>query len=885
MDHTDLTCRDERRRQMVRNQANQDGGLNGIDYIEIIEGSHQRQLCVHFFGGVPDTLLPANVRITGGERVRDIEVLKVAPHRSHDPEHEDCLRVTVDQAGDFSCYKLCLYELNEQGFRTNHFLRGFDPRYACAEFSFKGECPSDFDCQGEIACPPAARELTEINYLAKDYASFRQLLLDRLALLMPDWRERHVPDIGIALVEVLAYVGDYLSYYQDAVATEAYLDTARRRISVRRHARLVDYFVHEGCNARAWVCIETGDDGALDARDFYFITGCAELALIGGNAISQDALDKLNIPSGCYEVFEPLVEDLNTPIQLYAAHSEIHFYTWGDEECCLPRGATRATLLDEWKDAPPPPEEPPTYQTQTAKATYAEPPAPRTRKLHLHVGDILIFEEVFGAKTGDAADADPAHRSAVRLTRVEPREDPLTETPIVEIEWAAEDALPFPLCLSALLPPLDSTAQADDSLSCRLVEHIGVARGNVILVDHGKGIRETIDEVVTWRETLECVCEGSVVELTRVPDKFEPTLKDSPLTFSQSLSFKSPASARLSQDPRKALPQITLYGKPANLSEPFDEEQPQWQWHPQYDLLNREADEQSFVVEIDNEGIAHVRFGDGETGRVPDAGMSFNARYRIGNGAAGNVGAETITYMVTRSLHSGAKIRPRNPLPAQGAVDAEPIAEVKLFAPGAFRKTLERAITTDDYAQLAALNTGTQRAAARLRWTGSWHEMRVVIDPLGTEELRDKLRREIEHSLFRYRRIGHDLNVKHARYVPLDIELDVCIAPHFFRGHVEAALLDVFSNRLLPNGQRGFFHPDNLTFGDGIFLSALVATAQAVEGVLSVSVKKLQRLLASANNEIANGVLPLAPDEIAQLDNNPNFPERGKLSFQMRGGR
>ena len=67
-----------------------------------------------------------------------------------------------------------------------------------------------------------------------------------------------MPDIGVALVEVLAYVGDYLSYYQDAVATEAYLDTARQRISVRRHARLVDYRMHEGCNARAWVTVESG---------------------------------------------------------------------------------------------------------------------------------------------------------------------------------------------------------------------------------------------------------------------------------------------------------------------------------------------------------------------------------------------------------------------------------------------------------------------------------------------------------------------------------------------------------------------------------------------------------------------------------------------------
>ena len=81
---------------------------------------------------------------------------------------------------------------------------------------------------------------------------------------MPDWKETHVPDIGIAVVEVLAYVGDYLSYYQDAVATEAYLDTARQRISVRRHALLVDYQMHEGCNARAWVCLETDEMKRLE---------------------------------------------------------------------------------------------------------------------------------------------------------------------------------------------------------------------------------------------------------------------------------------------------------------------------------------------------------------------------------------------------------------------------------------------------------------------------------------------------------------------------------------------------------------------------------------------------------------------------------------------
>src|SRR5439155_2806963 len=130
---------------------------------------------------------------------------------------------------------------------------GFDQVLSSITFSFKVNCPSDFDCKPQRVCPDEPPTPPEINYLAKDYASFRQLMLDRMAVLAPDWRERNAADLGVALVELLAYVGDYLSYQQDAVATESYLGTARRRVSVRRHARLVDYPMHDGRNARAWV--------------------------------------------------------------------------------------------------------------------------------------------------------------------------------------------------------------------------------------------------------------------------------------------------------------------------------------------------------------------------------------------------------------------------------------------------------------------------------------------------------------------------------------------------------------------------------------------------------------------------------------------------------
>jgi predicted phage baseplate assembly protein len=288
---------------------------------------------------------------------------------------------------------------------------------------------------------------------------------------------------------------------------------------------------------------------------------------------------------------------------------------------------------------------------------------------------------------------------------------------------------------------------------------------------------------------------------------------------------------------------------------------------------------------MDNDGRAHLRFGDGDLGRRPEACMIFSTRYRVGNGPAGNVGADTITTAAFHQTISGLTLQPRNPLPARGGTLPEPTSEAKLFAPGAFRNDLQRAVIADDYARLAERNAKVQRAAASLRWTGSWYAAQVAIDPSGSETAGKALLHEIKGYLHRYRRMGHDLEVRQAVYVPLEIEIQVCVLPHYLRGHVEAVLLDVFSSRRLRDGQIGFFHPDNLTFGEGIYLSKLVAAAQAVTGVESAQVTVLQRLGDSNQGEIDEGVLRLGPLEVAQLDNDPNYPEHGTLKLKTGGGR
>lgn len=862
---TNLICRNESRRENVRRQ----GRLNGLDYLEV--SNRQRKLIVYFLGKAAVSLGRENIRIDGGQRIRAIGIRDVTVHHVDTAELDDYMEVVIERPGDFSPYTLRVVEKNEQGEWRPH--SAFDPRYDRITFNFKVDCPGELDCKSRAICPPSKKEEPDINYLAKDFASFRQLILDRMALVLPKWRERHIPDLGVALVDVLAYVGDHLSYYQDAVATEAYLDTARMRVSVRRHARLVDYAMHEGCNARAWVCIETDSDLRLNPDEVFFITSPDAVVPAGGSTLHAD--DLALVPPHSYEVFEPM--DRET-IRLYRDNSRMYFYTWGDSECCLPRGATRATLAGrlfaETNPAKPSCSvEPGTGGVAVADGMETEsdaeggPPAP---VLHLAPGDVIVFEEMISPETGHRQDADPGHRHAVRLTSVIAGRDPLTAQSVVEIIWSEDDALPFALCLSSLGRPPD----------CKMIDRVSIAWGNVLLVDHGRRKEEELGPVPAGASRSCCREEGIPSDTVTIARDFRPHLAHRPLTFRQQLTGEMPAAHCLEQDARRALPVISLEAlRPGARAT---------DWVPRIDLLASGPDDPNFVVEIDNDRRATLRFGDDECGQKPAAGTHFVARYRIGNGPAGNVGAGTISFLVVRSGRlEGGGLRIRNPLPARGGIAEESLAEVRLFAPHLFRKRLQRAVIADDYARIAEreFRGQIQRAVAKLCWTGSWHEVVVAIDPLGREEAPPELLKAIRNRLNRYRRMGHDLRVVSARRVPLDIALTICVRPDYLRGHVREVMFGLFSNRLLADGSRGFFHPDNLSFGEGVYLSRLIAAAQAVEGVESVQVTRLQRLQEPAGHEIENGFLPLGPYEIALLDNDPNMPEKGRLQLDMRGGR
>ena len=180
-------------------------------------------------------LRPAQVAISGGSSNAQVQAVAVSPGTNEAPL---VLTVQLNQTGDFSTYTFALVAEPSALDPPD----GFDPQLSTVDFSFKAGCPTVGDCLPSNCCPPAPQTEPDINYLAKDYDGFRQVMLDRLTVLVPGWTETHPSDVGIALVEALAYAADHLSYQQDAVGTEAYIGTVRSRISLppRQAGRLSD---------------------------------------------------------------------------------------------------------------------------------------------------------------------------------------------------------------------------------------------------------------------------------------------------------------------------------------------------------------------------------------------------------------------------------------------------------------------------------------------------------------------------------------------------------------------------------------------------------------------------------------------------------------------
>ncbi|MGH8582726.1 MAG: baseplate J/gp47 family protein, partial [Gammaproteobacteria bacterium] len=622
------------------------------------------------------------------------------------------------------------------------------------------------------------------------------------------------------------------------VMSEAYLATTRKRVSSARHARLVDYHLHEGNQASTWLAVEV-------------LAGVAPFTLVDQELVVWTGADpplpeSVFFASRQHQRYLPEEEQRQ---RLDPLLNRLRLHTWRNAQPALRAGSTSSDIVP-------------------IVAGAGQPEADALRDLIRNgiVRELLIVE-LLNPLTGNLPGRNRAKRQLLRLlsgsTAADTLHDPITNTWLVRVRWRSEDALRFDYSF---------TTFCDGNP----VEDISMFFGNLVPVYEGRPLTvnfyeagtvlptETPTEKHRHYQRLDRFGETGGWIMSELPD-------EGPLAY-----LPAPVNGEI---PARS----TLYVEiepPGAPRDPWDEVE---------SLVHSDDSAEMgdhYMVETDERQRSVLRFGNGINGRLLPAGAVVHAEYQIGGGARGNVGADQLTHLQPLTgVLAGTIVGASNPFDITDGRDPEPAEKVRRNAPEAYRARQLRAVTLADYVRRAEEVAGVARAVARYAWTGSWRTVRVVIDPEGTTEVADALRSEVADHLEAVRLIGEDLELRPPRYVPLEIHVVVCADPNYWIEDLRFVLEQEFSDSWTPDGRRGFFHPDEWTFGQALHRSAIEGRLHRIAGIKHVVSITMKRFNAPTPGVPDTEVLEMGFDEVVLLANHPDHLERGLIRFDVQGGR
>lgn len=789
--------------------------LNGIDYVNV--AADQTQLFVHFLNAV--TLLGSpptvTVTITGAGTVTAITADDPAAW-SADSEGRPVLALTVAAPGDFSTYTLSIE--SDQ----------LDPFFSSVPFTFKASCPTTLDyVTPPPACPAPPGEQVPIDYLAKDFGSFRRALSEFSTLRYPAWVERSEADLGVVLMEALAAVADELSYYQDRVSAESAIQTATQRLSVIRHARLVDYEPAPATTATTVLQLDVnaplasspaGTCWAIDTPLLFRALGA------DGSIIDFEVEDPAAGLAGPAAGAPPSWATVDPRWN----RANLRPYYWDDSQRCLLAGSTKLYITGH--------------------------------RLGLYPGQQLLVD------TCAATSGAPPTRELVTVSASPgpaETEDPLAGVPLTAVSLA--------------------TPTAEDHDLYRTT-----VAGNIVPAVQGVRRKETftIPRPTTDPSGPVVVRAGpNSAPENPLPD-YRYSLASGPLAWlaAQDQDHDTATQAQ----PEIVLSADTSGGPPrwdfqrwlldAGATDPVYTLTPE-QYSP---VLTSDG---TTWYDYDGDSGTTIRFGDGTFGACPLPGTDFTVLYRVGGGSAGNVPAGTIV-TVAPGQPQGALINAcTNPFPASGGTDAETNAQVRTRAPQKFSAEPLRVVQAADYVAAAQSLPWVQQAGATFRWTGSWLTVLTSANPAGSEEPTIAQLAGLTELLNQRRLAGYDSYVLPPRYVSIDLQITVCGQPAAFASDVRAAVLARLQPGSPPGGPTGFFDHSRWNFGQPLESSSLFAAIQSCAGVAGVHQARYRQRGAQLDWTPLPGTLTVAADQILRVDNDPSRPEAGSLQVAVEGSK
>ena len=239
-----------------------------------------------------------------------------------------------------------------------------------------------------------------------------------------------------------------------------------------------------------------------------------------------------------------------------------------------------------------------------------------------------------------------------------------------------------------------------------------------------------------------------------------------------------------------------------------------------------------YVTQADEGGMTSVTFGDGEHGtRLPTGAENVRARYRMGIGAAANVGPGRITLLATKPLGVKDVV---NPTPATGGADPDERHRASENAPVSLH-ALDRLVSVRDYADFARAFAGIGRASATRLLDGHRRVVFVTVAGAGDipiDEAGDLLP-NLRQALRRWGDPELAVRVEVRELVLADVGVAVAVDPDHEWATVEPAIRSTLTEVL---------DFDRRALGQDLTESEILRAVQDVAGVVRCRVDRIQGL-------------------------------------------
>ena len=287
-------------------------------------------------------------------------------------------------------------------------------------------------------------------------------------------------------------------------------------------------------------------------------------------------------------------------------------------------------------------------------------------------------------------------------------------------------------------------------------------------------------------------------------------------------------------------------------------------WTYMSDLSLSRPTQASFTTFLDDQDSTHVLFGDNASGRIPPVNANIYITYRYGVGAVANsLTQNTLTSIVASSV-KGADITfvtVRNPASPIGGADPETVDGMRTSIPRAAGRIKNRAVTLNDYADLALQVPGVAKSVS---YGTVYTAVHVRIAPQNGQASTDSMTilcAQVEDYMKDKIMVGSSVYAEPIDVNELWVNVYIRILVHVTEGYNRTSVRLQVDN--LVHQALSF---DSMNFGDMVTIGKVYRTAMAIQGVDYIQLQWLSKVAPTLAQDQAMGPDPNDPNQSQSID-------------------